>query len=310
MALFTEQNKLDLKRIDKIVVDTNKDSDYSEVNVKKDSFVLYLSGIDTNGKIASSARSDVNVMMIVNPKSRKILVINTPRDYYVDLATKNGKDKLTHAGIYGINESALTLGKLYDVDVNYYVRVNFSSFVKIIDSLGGITVDVEKPDFRYNLNIDCGYGYVCEQNSDREFGDSLIKFKYGVQTLSGEEALAYSRNRHQYSMGDIARQKHQGEIIKAVASKVASKTIITKYPSLVKVLSNNIKTNLDKDTISKLITVQLSSSKNWEIETMVPKGIDGMEVTYSTGKYNVYVLKPDVESVNEIKNKIKEVMGN
>ena len=249
-------------------------------------------------------------MAVVNPKKGKILLVATPRDYYVTLASKGAKDKLTHAGIYGINESAKTLGNLYNVDINYYARINFTSFVKLIDTLGGINVDVEKPDYRYNLGFDCGSGYVCEQNSNREFGNNLIKIKYGNQTLNGEQALAYSRNRHQYASGDVARQKHQQQVLEGITDKLMSKTILTKYNSILKSLSNGIKTNIDKDTISKLVTKQLKDNIGWNIESVVATGKDAYNYAYSTGKSKVYVIEPDEESVNSIKDKIKEVISN
>lgn len=249
-------------------------------------------------------------MAVVNPKKGKILLVATPRDYYVTLASKGAKDKLTHAGIYGINESAKTLGNLYNVDINFYARINFTSFVKLIDTLGGINVDVEKPDYRYNLDIDCGSGYVCEQNSNREFGNNLIKIKYGNQTLNGEQALAYSRNRHQYASGDVARQKHQQQVLEGITDKLMSKTILTKYNSILKSLSNGIKTNIDKDTISKLVTKQLKDNIGWNIESVVATGKDAYNYAYSTGKSKVYVIEPDEESVNSIKDKIKEVISN
>ena len=298
--------------IDDAIADVYDDkvSAYKEVNVKKDSFTVYLSGTDSNGRVANSARSDVNILAVVNPKKGKILLVATPRDYYVTLASKGAKDKLTHAGIYGINESAKTLGNLYNVDINYYARINFISFVKLIDTLGGINVDVEKPDYRYNLDIDCGSGYVCEQNSNREFGNNLIKIKYGNQTLNGEQALAYSRNRHQYASGDVARQKHQQQVLESITDKLMSKTILTKYNSILKSLSNGIKTNIDKDTISKLVTKQLKDYIGWNIESVVATGKDAYNYAYSTGKSKVYVIEPDEESVNSIKDKIKEVISN
>lgn len=308
--LYKEEKGFELYRLSEIKLNVKKDSDYKEVNVKKDSFTVYLSGTDSNGRVANSARSDVNILAVVNPKKGKILLVATPRDYYVTLASKGAKDKLTHAGIYGINESAKTLGNLYNVDINYYARINFTSFVKLIDNLGGINVNVEKPDYRYNLGIDCGSGYVCEQNSNREFGNNLIKIKYGNQTLNGEQALAYSRNRHQYASGDVARQKHQQQVLEGITDKLMSKTILTKYNSILKSLSNGIKTNIDKDTISKLVTKQLKDNIGWNIESVVATGKDAYNYAYSTGKSKVYVIEPDEESVNSIKDKIKEVISN
>ena len=310
VELYKEEKEFNLYKLSEIKLNIKKDSVYKDVNVKKEAFTVYLSGIDTSGKVVSSARSDVNILAVVNPKQGKVLIVSTPRDYYVTLASKNAKDKLTHAGIYGIDESALTLGKLYDVDVNYYARINFTSFVSLIDTLGGINVNVEKPDYRYNLNIDCGSGYVCEQDSKREFGDKIVKFKYGNQVLNGEQALAYARNRHQYAGGDNARQVHQGQVLEGITEKLMSKSILTKYNQILKSLSSGIKTNIDKDSISKLVTKQLKDNTSWSIESVVAKGTDSYNYAYSTGKTKVYVMEPDEESINSIKNKIKDVISN
>lgn len=307
--LFIEESEFDLAKLYEVKINLMNDDSFKEVNVKKESFVIYLSGVDSSGRVANSSRSDVNILAVVNPKKGKILLVSTPRDYYVTLASKNSKDKLTHAGLYGTDESAHTLGLLYEVDINYYVRVNFSSFVKLINALDGITVDVEKPDYRYNLGIDCGSGYVCEQNSQREFGDDIIKFKYGKKTLNGEEALAYARNRYQYAGGDNDRQLHQQQVLQGIVEKVMSKSILTKYNSILTSLSSGIKTNIDKDTISALVNKQLKDNISWSIESVVATGTDSYDYCYSTGKSKAYVMVPDEESVNNIKNKIKEVIG-
>lgn len=307
-ALFINEeliNNNDLKKLTRIKVN-KKDDYFKELNVRRDSFTVYISGVDGNGRITNSARSDVNILAVVNPRSGRILIVNTPRDYYVLLGGKNKKDKLTHAGLYGIEESAKTLGLLYDIDVNYYVRVNFTSFVKLIDALGGVNVNVEKPDYRYNQGIDCG-NYVCEQNSHREFGEELIKFKYGMQKLNGEQALAYARNRYQYAGGDNDRQLHQQEVLKATIDKVMSKDLITNYSKILSSLSSGIKTNISKDDITKYINKQIDNEIS--IETLVAKGKDSYGECYSTGSSKAYVMMPDDNSVNDIKLKITEVMN-
>ena len=309
MNVYLEEHDNNIKLLDTIEITTKDTSEFKSVNVTKKPFVVYISGVDNSGKVAKSSRSDVNILAIVNPENGKILLINTPRDYYVALASNNKYDKLTHAGIYGTSESAKTLGNLYDVDVNYYVRVNFTSFIKIIDNLGGIEVDVEKPDYRYNLGIDCGSGYVCEQNSKREFGEHMIYIKSGKQTLNGEEALAYARNRHQYNGGDIARGRHQAQILEAIVKKASSPSILTKYNSILKSLSSGILTNIEQKTITKLINNQLDKNIKWEIELFSVKGKDDYAECYSTGKSKAYVLRADEESLAEAKDKIKEVIN-
>ena len=308
MAIYSEdhENSKDLKVIDSIDIISKNTSDFKGVNVTKKPFVLYLSGVDTTGSINSVSRSDVNLLAFVNPTKGKILLVNTPRDYYVTLASKGKKDKLTHAGIYGIEESANTLAKFYGTTVNYYARVNFTSFINIIDTLGGVNVNVEKPDFSYNDGIYCGSSTVCEQNSKRKFGNNMIYVKSGERNLNGEQALAYARNRHQYASGDNARGAHQAQILKAVLNKAMSPSILTKYNSLLKSLSKGVLTNVEQKTITKLVNMQLDDNIKWEIETLSVTGKDSSNITYSAGR--AYVMEPDMESVNEAKLKIKSLM--
>ena len=180
MDLYLDDHHIEnqIRSIESIDLKIKTESELKEVNVTKKPFVVYLSGIDTSGKVNKSARSDVNLAAVVNPKSGKILIISIPRDYYVTLDSKNAKDKLTHAGIYGVLESAKTVGNLLDTEVNYYARVNFTSFIKIIDTIDGISVNVEKPTYRYNGDIDCGANRVCEQNSKKEFANKFAKQMY------------------------------------------------------------------------------------------------------------------------------------
>ena len=310
MDIFLEEHPdTKLKVLDTIDVKTKTINKFKDVDVTKDSFVVYLSGVDTSGTVRKSARSDVNILVFVNPDNSKILILSTPRDYYVTLASKNAKDKLTHAGIYGVEESSKTLGNLYGIDVNYYARVNFTSFVKIINNLGGITVNVEKPDYRYSQGIDCGSGYVCTDNSKRENGENVTYIKYGNQKLTGEQALTYARNRYQYKEGDNARQIHQQQILKAMMDKaLTSSNTITKYNTILKDLSKGLITNVSQETITKLINMQLNENIKWQIETYAVTGTGASKKTYSTGNYNVYVMQPNEESVAEAKQKIKEVM--
>jgi polyisoprenyl-teichoic acid--peptidoglycan teichoic acid transferase len=298
-----------LKKIASIDVVSKNTSSFKSVNVAKKPFVLYLSGVDTSGSINNVSRSDVNILLFVNPEKGKIFILSTPRDYYVNLAKNNRKDKLTHAGIYGIEESANTLAKLYGTTVNYYARVNFTSFVNIIDKLGGITVDVEKPDYSYNDGIYCGSNTICEQNSQRKFGKNMIYIKSGTQILNGEEALAYARNRHQYSTGDNARGEHQAQIIEAVLKKAMTPAILTKYNSLLKSLSKGVLTNVEQRTITKLVNLQLDDNIKWDISNYSVTGTGDYNVCYSTGSAKAWVMNPDEKSISEAKLKIASVIS-
>ena len=265
------------------IVDTIK----SDVNITKNSFVVYISGIDTSGNIASKARSGVNILLGVNPNTKNILLVNTPRDYYLTLATKKKKDKLTHAGLYGIEESLLTLSDFYDTDIDYYVRINFSSFVKIIDTLDGISVNVP-------INF-------CEQNSKRSKkpGD-LICLKKGVQTLDGEEALALVRHRKTLPTGDRGRGENQMLVLKAILNKAMSPKIVTKYSSLIDALKGRVITNMKTSEMVQFAKKQLGDNGAWKFTTLSATGSDSSGICYATGSGRAYVMEPDTESVAKI----------
>ena len=265
----------------------------SNKDISKDTFTVYISGVDTAGKkISSKARSDVNILLTINPKTSQITMISTPRDSYVMLHTKQKNDKLTHAGIYGIEESVKTLEDLYDIEIDYYARVNFSSFISIVNTLGGVTIDVPKS--------------FCEQNSKRsKKQEDLICLKKGKRTLNGEQALAYARNRHNFSGGDFARGDHQMELLKAIINKCMTPTILGKYTKLLESLGDKVTTNMGKDDITKFINKVLMSGKGFTFETYGLEGTLGREVCASTGKSKLSVVKLKEESINTAKGKIK-----
>ena len=173
-----------------------------------DTFLLYLSGIDVWGATETQSRSDVNILMAVNRKTHKVQLVNTPRDYYVTLPISNGsRDKLTHAGIYGVEVSEGALENLYGVDVDYYLRLNFSGFEAIIDAVGGIDVYSE-----YDFTV-----------------EPIKHYTEGMNHLTGLESLAFVRERKSFNAGDVQRGKNQMEMVKALVSKFTSEDILKSY---------------------------------------------------------------------------------
>lgn len=283
----------DLKAIYTFNVSTKVETLDNDVDVTKENFVFYISGIDTNGKVAAKARSDVNILVAVNPKQNKILMVNTPRDYYVKLHAKKAMDKLTHAGVYGIEESLKTLEDLYEIDINYYARVNFTTFINIVEKLDGITVDVPVS--------------FCEQTSSRT-STKQICLKKGKQVLNGEEALALSRTRHTIAGGDRGRIANQMLVLEAIIDKAMSPKIIVKYNGLLNSISDSVITNIEQKSITKLIKKQIKNNNSWTIESFSVDGTDGSDITYSTGKMKAYVMKPKTETVLEAKKKFDEIL--
>ncbi len=263
----------------------------SDITISKDSFALYISGIDQWGSVSTvRGRSDVNIVAIVNPKIHKILLINTPRDYYVELHGKTGlKDKLTHAGVYGIDMSLNTLEDLYDINIDYYLRVNFDTLVKLVDVLGGIEV---YSDTTFNSSHKKGW-----------------KIVEGMNKMNGEQALAYSRERYAYKEGDRHRGKNQQDVITAIIKKASSsKVILTKYNSILDTLEGSFQTNISTDMITGFIKNQIDTMPKWEVEQIAVSGSDAHEYTYSYGtNQKLYVMIPFEKDIENAKARIDEV---
>ncbi len=271
-----------------------KDDLVKDVNIMKKPFNIFISGIDSYGKISSVSRSDVNMVVTINPMTHKILLTSIPRDYYVKLHGINTtyKDKITHAGMHGINSSVKTVEDLFGIDINYYAKVNFTSLVNLVDELGGIDVDVDETFRAY---------YVEDKVVD-------YTFKKGMNHLNGKQALAFARERKSLALGDVARVKHQQMVLEGIVNKVLTKNIITKYNDLLNALEGKFVTNLGTQNITKLVKQQIKNNASWELEKNTLKGTNGSEYTYSYKSKKMYVMIPDEDSLTEAKEQIKRIM--
>jgi len=250
-------------------------------------FIVYISGIDIWGNASTRSRSDTNILAVINTNTKKILLISTPRDYYVPLSVSKGaKDKLTHAGIYGINVSVETLEMLYGVDINYYIRMNFTGFTGIIDALGGIDV---------------------YSGTDFSVGD-VFYYKQGMNHLSGIEALAFARERYSFAGGDRTRGVNQMEVIKAAVNKSASLEILYRYADVMNAASGCFSTNMSQNKIASLVRMQLNDLSGWTITSMSVDGTNGREKTYSIPTMSSYVMIPDESTVQKTKDSIEAVL--
>lgn len=259
-----------------------------EVRTEEEPFVIYISGNDTYGSIKKTSRSDVNILAVVNPASHQVLLITTPRDYYIKLPGISGmkKDKLTHAGIYGVDISMATLGSLYDIEPDFYVRVNFTSFEQIIDALGGIDVDSE---FAFTTS-----GNECK----------VVK---GRNHFNGMQALAFCRERYNLPGGDFQRGRNQQAMLTAMIQKVISPSILTGAGEIMESISGNVDTDMSAEQIQKLIKSQLEDPQPWDIISMDAKGTEDRQICYSIPEMAVYVTQPDEDSLEEIKAAIRQV---
>ena len=259
-------------------------------DVKGDSFNVYISGIDTYGPISSVSRSDVNIIMTVNRETKKILLTTTPRDSYVPIADggNNQKDKLTHAGIYGVDASIHTLENLYGIDLNYYARLNFTSFLKLIDLLGGVDV--------YN---------------DQEFTAHTNGKFYSVGNvhLDSEQALGFVRERYSLADGDRDRGRNQQKVIVAILQKLTSTEALKNYDGIIKGLQDSIQTNMPLETMMSLANAQLESGGTYKIISQDLKGTGRMDLpSYAMPDSNLYMMEISDSSLESVKAAINDVI--
>ena len=262
--------------------------------ITKEPFVVYLSGVDTRGDLTEKARSDVNIIAAVNPITKQVVLINTPRDYYVDLAGTNSKDKLTHAGLYGVQTSMDTLGNLYGVDVQHYIRINFAGFINIVDALGGVDV---YSDQAFTSVGSPGYY-------------DPTTFAEGWNHLDGKAALAFARERHAFKTGDVQRGINQMKVIDAMLNKIKSPALLMGFSKIMDSAADCFVTSLSQNQISALVQMQLSDFAEWNIESYTVTGSSGSSTKcYSAKGQKLYVMKPDESSVAKAKEMIAAVLG-
>ena len=262
--------------------------------ITKEPFVVYLSGVDNRGELTENARSDVNILAVVNPVTKQAALINTPRDYYVDLAGTESKDKLTHAGLYGVETSMATLGNLYGVDVDHYIRINFAGFISIIDAIGGVDV---YSDQAFTSVGSPGYY-------------DPTTFAEGWNHLDGKSALAFARERHAFKTGDIQRGINQMKVIDAMANKLKSPTLLMSFSKLMDAAADCFVTSFSQEQISALVRMQLGDLASWDIQSYTVTGSGAKSSKcYSAKGQSLYVMKPDENSVNEAKALIAAVLG-
>lgn len=278
------ENKVSV--IYKFSVDVKQKTEKEKTDITKKPFNIFISGIDTYENINSVSRSDVNMIMSINPTDKKILLTSIPRDYYVKLSGINEYDKLTHAGMYGIDTSIDTVETLLDTKINYYIKVNFSSLVKVVNTLDGIDVDS-----KYQFTSQDGYS-----------------FKKGINHLNGKKALSFARERKALPDGDRSRGENHQAVLAAIINKASSKSILTNYNNLLKSLKPSLVTNLSNKELTSFIKMQIDKDIKWNITYVNLDGSDGYEYTYSYAKNKLYVMIPDEETVENAKEEIRKIL--
>ena len=259
------------------------------VSIKNTPFNVLISGIDAYGDINQTSRNDVNIVATINPNTNEILLTSIPRDYYVQLHGTTGyKDKLTHASYYGINMAVETIEDILDTDINYYVKVNFTTVVDLVNEIGGIDV-----------------------YADQDVNIGTCKIKEGYNNLDGKCALAFSRERHSYADGDRHRGRNQQQVIIAVFNKLTSgTTLLTEYTNILSVLDGKFATNMDTKEITDYIKYELNDLKDYTIKTTQLDGYGSMGETYSYPGQDLWIMIPYEETIDNAKNLINKVLNN
>ena len=247
-----------------------------DLDITEKPFVVYISGSDTRSSKLLVSRSDVNILVVVNPVTKQILMINTPRDYYVPNPAGNGKmDKLTHCGLYGADCSMQALGQLYDLEIDYYAQINFTGFETLVDAVGGVTV-----------------------YSEQSFKAGDVYIQKGENHLNGSQALNFARDRYHVTGGDNGRGKNQMKVIKAIIEKMTTgTTVISRYSEIMASLGGMFKTSIEMENVSKLVKMQLDDMASWNIQSVAVTGTGGSEKTYSAPGVYAYVMHMNEASV-------------
>ncbi len=262
-----------------------KEDIVKEVDITNTPFVVLLSGIDIAGPLSFKSRSDVNILIVVNPNTNKILTISIPRDTYVPLACRSDKmDKLTHSGIYGIGCTVKTIENFLDIDINYYVRLNFTSTLKIVNVIGEIDVYS-----KYSFTSFEGYKYTT-----------------GINRLDADETLSFLRERKSFADGDVQRGLNQQEVIKAIVKKLTRPETVLKVEGIINAVSGSIDTNMPSKDVSKLLQMQLKTNAQWDFVSSKLDGTPDHRPTYSMGSRLLYVMIPNQQSLTNVKQSIQD----
>ena len=272
-----------------------EDMEISDKQITTEPFILYISGSDSRTGIQTTARSDVNILAVVNPKQSKILLVSIPRDTYVQLHDTVGlKDKLTHAGVYGINMSKTTIEDFLGINIDYTLKVGFDTVVEVVDQLDGIDIESDR-----EMSLSAGGGEKCD-------------FVEGKQHVNGICALRFARERKTYETGDRHRGENQQQVIVGVIGRLSSsKDYILKIPTVLDIVADSFETTISRNNVSDFIRMQLLDGIKWKVDSVSVDGAGAYEPTYSMGaNRSLYVMIPYDDSVVSVRNKINEYLGN
>ena len=252
-------------------------------------FIVYISGIDAYGTASTVSRSDVNMIVTVNTNTHNILMTSIPRDYYVPLANSGKEDKLTHSGLFGVENTVKTVENFMDIDIDYYARLNFTTLTELVDAIGGIDVYSDK-------DIKLLHG--------RELHE-------GVNHMDGATALAFARERYGYESGDYHRVQNQQDVLTAIIKKMLSPTLLTNYTKILDAAGDSFTTNMPADKMKELANEQLNTNASWNFSSRIMQGTGKMMTGgYMMPNTKLYYTIPNEDSVKQNKQYIKDVLSN
>ena len=260
-----------------------------KLDVTRDSFNIFLCGSDSRNNVEEVALNDLNMIVTINPNTNQILLTSIPRDYYVELASYGAKDKLTHAGVFGTEEAMKTVEMFTGLKMDFYVKVSFAALVYVVDAIGGIDVESDTE-------------FTAWTNPD-------IHIEKGMNHMYGVMALAYARERFAYEDGDVHRAQNQAQVMREIATKASSPSILIHYEKLLDALSKGMKTSMSDEQIRSLIKMQLDRNARWNISDYQMRGTNAFsKKCYTMWGTKLYIMKPDMDTVEEALGKIREIM--
>ncbi len=303
-AIALESDRLEMLKEENMVNNTRvihtfdieletENKEISDKEIVEEPFILYISGSDSRNGVKATARSDVNIVAVVNPKQGKILLVSIPRDMYVQLHGTTGiKDKLTHAGVYGIEMGKTTIEDFLGISIDYTLKVSFNTVIKVVDELDGIDIDSDQA-----MTLKSEGGETCE-------------YVVGTQHVNGVCALRFARERKSYTTGDRHRGENQQQVITSIIGRLSgSKDYLLKLPKILEIAADSFETTISRDNVSAFVRMQLTNPINWKVESISVDGTGAHEPTYSMGSNRpLYVMIPNETSVNNAVKKINEYL--
>ena len=283
----------DFKQIYSFEIESKETNIVKDINITEKPFNIYVSGIDTFGKINSIAQSDLNLIVSVNPKTHKVQITSVPRDYYIKMDNQKAYDKLSYISLYGMESATKAIEDLLKIEINYYLRINFNSLIEVVNAVDGI-------------EIESNYNFT---SIDELQNPKAYTFKKGLNKLDGNEALAFVREKKAFPAGDKTRSENQQLILKALIDEALSPSVLINYNSLLESLNDSFITNLSNEQLADFIKKQLASEAKWDITMTIMQGWDSTETSFTYLANKISVVIPNLDNVKSTSQNIQKLIN-